>query len=96
MIITVYIKIYGRVQCVGYRYWSKKTANLIGGLSGWVRNTEDRSVEIFMSGEEEKVNQMLLSCQKGPPLARVDGIRYMPATIKGFLPEVEEGKFVII
>ena len=40
----VYIKIQGRVQGIGFRYWAIKTAEEIGGISGWVRNAPDGSV----------------------------------------------------
>lgn len=45
---TVYLKICGRVQGVGFRWWTKRTAKALGGVSGWVRNTEDGGVEVFM------------------------------------------------
>ena len=68
----VYIKIRGRVQGIGFRWWAVKKAREIGGISGWVRNVEDGSVEIMMSAEEDKLDEMLLACHKGPPLSRID------------------------
>lgn len=51
----VYLKIEGRVQGIGYRRWAVAKALEIGGISGWVRNEDDGSVEILMSGDEEKL-----------------------------------------
>ena len=56
----VYLKIKGRVQGVGFRRWAEKQANALGGISGWVRNCDDRSVEILMRGEMQKIEQMIL------------------------------------
>lgn len=90
----VYLKIEGRVQRVGFRRWAVAKALSIGGVSGWVRNEEDGSVIIFMSGEEERINEMVCSCYRGPLLARVDKVSFLPEG--SFLPPVKEGHFVRI
>jgi acylphosphatase len=41
---TVRVRIQGQVQGVGYRYWTERAAAGVG-LSGWVRNLRDGSVE---------------------------------------------------
>ena len=84
----VYIKIRGRVQGIGFRWFAVHEAKRIGGISGWVRNEVDGSVEILMSGEEEKIDQMLLSCQKGPPFSRVDKVEFIVGRRSGFLPPI--------
>ena len=89
----VYIRIKGRVQGIGYRFWAVRTANDIGGISGWVRNVETGDVEILMRGEEDKIDQMLVKCQRGPILARVDKIEFVGGRLSGFLPPVEDGVF---
>lgn len=53
MIKEVFVKIYGRVQGIGYRRWAVSRAEEIGGISGWVHNETDGTVEIMMRGEEE-------------------------------------------
>ena len=93
MIKEVYIKIRGRVQGIGFRWWAVKNAQEIGGISGLVRNVEDGSVEIMMSGEEDKLDKMLLACHKGPPLSRVDRVEFVVGRWSGFLPPIEEGVF---
>ena len=92
----VYIKIKGRVQGVGFRRWTKKEARSIGEISGWVRNCDDRSVEILMRGKKEKIEEMIQKCYQGPLWARVDEIIFMPAVTNHFLPLIVDGSFDII
>jgi acylphosphatase len=68
---TVHVHIEGRVQGVGFRYWTELTATQLG-LDGWVRNRRDGSVEAVFSGPADAVAEMLQRCQDGPPAARVD------------------------
>jgi len=75
---SVHVIISGRVQGVWYRAWTQKTAEKLG-LSGWVRNCADGTVEALFSGSEDKVEAMLRQCRKGPMLARVDDIHQSPA-----------------
>lgn len=89
----VFIKIQGRVQGIGFRWWAVKTAEEIGGISGWVHNAPDGSVEIRMSGAEENLDQMILACHRGPSLARVDKVSFPVGRISGFLPPIEPGRF---
>ncbi len=89
----VYLKIKGRVQGVGFRRWAERQARKIGEISGWVRNAEDGSVEIFMRGRDKQIEQMVLSCYQGPLLARVDHIDFLPERTNFFLPPIEDGIF---
>jgi acylphosphatase len=70
---TVRVRIAGRVQGVGFRYWTEAMASRLG-LSGWVRNRRDGSVEAVFSGPSDAVAEMLEFCRQGPPSARVDRI----------------------
>lgn len=70
---SVHVVISGRVQGVWYRAWTQQTASKLG-LSGWVRNRTDGTVEALFSGSAHAVADMLATCRKGPPLARVDDI----------------------
>lgn len=70
---SVHVTINGRVQGVFFRAETKRTAiNL--KLTGWVRNMPDRRVEAVFEGEDKAVDQMLIWCYSGPPLARVDDV----------------------
>lgn len=67
---TVRIRIHGRVQGVGYRYWTVNAADELG-LAGWVRNRRDGTVEAVVSGNENAVRAMLEACAHGPSGAAV-------------------------
>ncbi len=63
----------GRVQGVWFRRYTQNVANELG-ISGWVRNLEDGSVEVEASVPEELFESFIAALRKGPPLARVDDI----------------------
>jgi acylphosphatase len=67
------VRIRGRVQGVWYRAWAVEEATR-RGLRGWIRNRRDGSVEALLAGEDAKVEDMILACRQGPPLAKVDSI----------------------
>jgi acylphosphatase len=64
----------GRVQGVGYRAWVEQEARA-RDLEGWVRNRREGSVEALFAGPEDAVAEMLASCRRGPPMARVDAVQ---------------------
>lgn len=68
----------GRVQGVGFRDWTARTARDLG-VHGWVRNRRDGSVEALLAGPEAAVAAMVEACRRGPPLARVAGLVSAPA-----------------
>ncbi len=70
---TMRLVIRGRVQGVGYRAWCMQTARRLG-VSGWVRNLADGSVEAFAHGPAVAVESFVGACQAGPPLARVTAV----------------------
>lgn len=74
---AVRVRITGRVQGVGYRYWAVGKAHDLR-LSGWVRNRRDGSVEAVLSGGDDAVEKMLQACRDGPPLARVTDVSVSP------------------
>ena len=63
------ILIHGRVQMVGFR-WSAHQEARRRGVSGWVRNRKDGTVEVLAEGGD--LDGFLAWCEKGPPMARVD------------------------
>ena len=60
----------GRVQGVYYRAFTRDQASELG-LNGWVRNMPDGRVEAVFEGPKERIEQVIVACQKGPPGARV-------------------------
>jgi acylphosphatase len=75
--MTIRVIVSGRVQGVWYRGWTVDEA-VERGLSGWVRNRRDGSVEALFSGPEAAVRAMIERCREGPPAARVDAIVETP------------------
>lgn len=67
------VVIRGRVQGVGYRMAMVEAA-LARGVSGWVRNRRDGTVEAVVQGDEASVDEMLEWCRRGPPGSRVTAI----------------------
>jgi acylphosphatase len=63
----------GRVQGVGYRQWMCREAPSLG-LTGWVRNRRDGSVEAVIDGAESSVTTLIQIAHRGPPAAKVDGV----------------------
>jgi acylphosphatase len=72
--VRVHAVISGRVQGVCFRLETKRAAQKIGGVSGWVRNKRDWTVEAVFEGEENKVIEMLEWCKKGPSMAAVKDV----------------------
>jgi acylphosphatase len=70
---AVHLAIRGLVQGVGYRDWTIRKAQDLG-LSGWVRNRLDGSVEAVVSGDDPAVAAMIAACHDGPFNARVDAV----------------------
>ena len=63
----------GRVQGVGYRY-SMVDAAMASGVTGWVRNRRDGSVEAMLQGSADQLTRMREWLHRGPPAARVDEV----------------------
>ncbi len=61
--IRKHIIFYGRVQGVGFRYYSVNKARQLG-LTGWVKNLCDGSVEMEVQGEEPKIDELILFLEK--------------------------------
>ena len=61
--IRWHIIFYGRVQGVGFRYYSVNKARQLG-LTGWVKNLYDGSAEMEVQGEEPKIDELILFMEK--------------------------------
>jgi len=67
------VRLHGRVQGVGFRWWCARTAKGLG-VSGDVRNCADGTVEIRAEGEAEALERFRGRLGDGPPMARVDQV----------------------
>ena len=63
----------GRVQGVYFRASAQREAKRLG-LTGWVKNRSDSSVEIVAEGEEAGIRELYGWAQKGPAAARVERV----------------------
>jgi len=70
----VHILVYGNVHGVFFRHNTSKIANSLG-LTGFVRNLDDGSVEVVAEGSEDKLRELVDFCRKGPIGAKVDSIK---------------------
>jgi acylphosphatase len=63
----------GRVQGVSFRYYTQRQSNSLG-LTGWVRNEPDGSVEVLAEGNKETLSRLIDFLQTGPRSANVRNI----------------------
>lgn len=75
--VTMRLVIKGRVQGVGYRAWCQDTAQQLG-LTGWVRNLHDGSVEALAHGPAETLNDFIAACRSGPAFSKVSAVESTP------------------
>ena len=71
---TRQIRVSGRVQGVGYRDALHREAEK-RGVTGWVRNRADGSVEALLQGTQEAVDALIAWARTGPSAARVAEVR---------------------
>ena len=69
----MHVRITGKVQGVSFRYYTQRKARELG-LSGWVRNCSDDSVESLISGSPDNINLMTAWFSEGSPSSTVDEV----------------------
>ncbi|MDE2491080.1 MAG: acylphosphatase [Elusimicrobia bacterium] len=72
----------GRVQGVGFRWFARGEAETLG-LSGWVRNREDGTVEAEAEGDAQALTTFVERLRVGCPSARVDSIEERTSDPRG-------------
>lgn len=78
MKLTRRLVVYGRVQGVNFREAMRAQAQRLG-VTGWVRNRSEGSVEAMVHGAPDSVERMLEWTRQGPPAARVTRVDVEPA-----------------
>lgn len=74
-------RVRGRVQGVGFRWWTRRTAEGLG-LVGSVRNLPDGSVEVMVRGERSAIDEMAHKLWHGPVSANVDTMERIAAKLR--------------
>jgi acylphosphatase len=69
----LHARVYGRVQGVNFRYYTQREASNLG-LTGWVANRFDGSVEVVAEGGKAALQRLLVFLHRGPPSARVANV----------------------
>jgi acylphosphatase len=75
---AIHLKVVGRVQGVGFRWFVRERAEELG-VSGWVKNTSTGDVEVAASGEEAKLALLEAAVRRGPAAARVQRVDRLTA-----------------
>jgi acylphosphatase len=78
------IKVYGKVQGVGFRFYTQKTARELG-VSGYVKNERDGRVYIEAEAEKEIMDTFVEWLKKGPQWARVDEVNVQELPLQKFV-----------
>jgi len=71
---TYKVLLFGRVQGVGFRYFVESIAGKYD-ISGYVKNTFDRKVEVVCQGEEEDLKQFVDEVKKGPAFSVITDVK---------------------
>jgi len=82
MMLCRQYRVYGRVQGVGFRFFTERNARRLG-LSGWVKNHADGSVEILAEGEQRDLSHFEKELNKGPSYSRVERVDSTDAPFLG-------------
>lgn len=82
--LTAGFLVTGRVQGVGFRWWTRRVACRLG-LSGTVRNLSNGCVEVRARGSAAALAELERSLRIGPLAAAVDAVESVP--VVGFVPE---------
>jgi acylphosphatase len=81
--LTIKIKITGRVQGVFFRQSAQEHATKLG-IKGTVENCEDDSVEIIATGTKEQLDKLVEWCRLGPPRAEVTDVTTQELSLQQF------------
>jgi len=84
------IRISGRVQGVGFRYWTLLLARRLN-VKGSVRNLSDYSVEVTAEADERILEHFVSQLREGPPHARVDELIAEVIGVGGYIDFTIEG-----
>ncbi len=81
--ISVHVRVSGRVQGVFYRAFTRSKAKELG-IKGWVRNVPGGGVEAVLEGERQQVGELLKLMKSGPAGALILGMELSELKAKGY------------
>lgn len=76
--ITKLLRIEGVVQGVGFRFFMQRKAHALG-VTGWVRNRTDGSVEAVVQGSADTISAIISQAKQGPRSAQVTSVKVADA-----------------
>ena len=85
---TRLIRIHGKVQGVGYRFFATRVARRLG-LKGWIQNMRDGTVEALVEGEKKTIDEWIEELKEGPRYAEVTKIDQEPKDSSGKLGDFD-------
>jgi acylphosphatase len=74
----------GHVQGVGYRYFAQRAAAALD-VTGYARNLDDGSVEVYAAGPAEKLSDLAARLRQGPRWADVRGVEEQEAAVQQYV-----------
>jgi acylphosphatase len=77
------ITVSGKVQNVGFRYYTVQAAMQFG-VNGFVKNQYDGTVYIEAEGEQDAMEAFLAWCRRGPQWVRVEGFNVQEQPVMGY------------
>jgi acylphosphatase len=84
-VARLHVRILGRVQGVGFRWFAREEARRLG-LSGWVTNRAGGEVELEAGGEAQSLERLRRALEVGPPGATVERVELLDQESDGQLP----------
>ena len=83
-----HIRISGKVQGVGYRFFATRVARRLG-LKGWIQNNRDGTVDAMVEGEQSVIDEWIEELKEGPRYAEVTKIDQETKEFSGRLPDFD-------
>jgi acylphosphatase len=82
------LRIHGKVQGVGYRFFATRVARRLG-LKGIIQNLRDGSVEAKVEGDQEKIDEWIEQLREGPRYAEITRIDQETREFTGTLADFD-------
>jgi len=80
---AIILQVFGRVQGVGFRYYTQIKADELG-IKGYAKNRPDGSVYIEAEGKEKPLEAFVFWCEEGPEWARVSKVEKQEIPQRGY------------